>query len=43
MQWQKTSSSSLLKTLDLLQKKSTDELIESRYKRLMSYGQFTER
>jgi acetyl-CoA carboxylase carboxyl transferase subunit alpha len=34
---------SLLKTLDLLQKKSTDELVESRYKRLMSYGQFTER
>jgi acetyl-CoA carboxylase carboxyl transferase subunit alpha len=34
---------SLLKTLDLLQKKTADELIESRYKRLMSYGQFTER
>ena len=35
--------SSLLKTLGLLKKKSPDELIESRYKRLMSYGQFTER
>jgi acetyl-CoA carboxylase carboxyl transferase subunit alpha len=34
---------SLLKTLDLLQKKPVDELVESRYKRLMSYGQFTER
>jgi acetyl-CoA carboxylase carboxyl transferase subunit alpha len=35
--------SSLLKTLGLLKKKSPDELIESRYKRLMSYGQYTER
>ena len=34
--------SSLLKTLGLLKKKSPDELIESRYKRFMSYGQFTE-
>ena len=34
---------SLIKTLGLLKKKSTDELIESRYKRLMSYGQFTDR
>ncbi|MEN8205972.1 MAG: acetyl-CoA carboxylase carboxyl transferase subunit alpha [Pseudomonadota bacterium] len=34
---------SLIKTLGLLKKKSTDELIEGRYKRLMSYGQFTER
>jgi acetyl-CoA carboxylase carboxyl transferase subunit alpha len=34
---------SLRKTLDLLQKKPVDELVESRYKRLMSYGQFTER
>jgi len=34
---------SLLKTLDTLEKKSADELIESRYQRLMSYGQFTER
>ena len=33
---------SLIKTLGLLKKKSTDELIEGRYKRLMSYGQFTE-
>jgi acetyl-CoA carboxylase carboxyl transferase subunit alpha len=35
--------SSLLKTLGLLKKKSPDELIEGRYKRLMSYGQYTER
>ena len=34
--------SSLVKTLGLLKKKSPDELIEGRYKRLMSYGQFTE-
>ena len=34
---------SLLKTLASLQNKSTDELVEARYKRLMSYGQFTER
>jgi len=33
---------SLIKTLGMLKKKSADELIESRYKRLMSYGQFTE-
>ena len=35
--------SSLIKTLGLLKKKSPDELIEGRYKRLMSYGQYTER
>ena len=35
--------SSLIKTLGVLKKKSTDELVESRYKRLMSYGQFTDR
>jgi len=35
--------SSLIKTLGVLKKKSPDELIESRYKRFMSYGQFTER
>jgi acetyl-CoA carboxylase carboxyl transferase subunit alpha len=34
---------SLIKTLDSLKNRSTDELIEARYKRLMSYGQFTER
>ena len=33
---------SLIKTLGMLKKKSADELIDSRYKRLMSYGQFTE-
>jgi acetyl-CoA carboxylase carboxyl transferase subunit alpha len=33
---------SLIKTLGLLKKKSTDELIEGRYKRLMSYGQYAE-
>ena len=33
---------SLVKTLGLLKKKSADELVEGRYKRLMSYGQFTE-
>jgi len=33
---------SLIKTLGMLKNKSADELIESRYKRLMSYGQFTE-
>ena len=33
---------SLVKTLGLLGKKSKDEIIEGRYKRLMSYGQFTE-
>lgn len=35
--------SSLIKTLGMLKKKSPDELIEGRYKRLMSYGQYTER
>ena len=35
--------SSLIKTLGLLKKKSADELVEGRYKRLMSYGQYTER
>ena len=34
---------SLIKTLDSLRNKSTDELVEARYKRLMSYGQFTDR
>jgi acetyl-CoA carboxylase carboxyl transferase subunit alpha len=34
---------SLIKTLDSLKNRSADELIEARYKRLMSYGQFTER
>ena len=34
---------SLIKTLDSLKDRPTDELIEARYKRLMSYGQFTER
>ena len=34
---------SLIKTLDSLKNRPTDELIEARYKRLMSYGQFTER
>ena len=34
---------SLIKTLDSLKDKSTDELVDARYKRLMSYGQFTER
>jgi len=34
---------SLLKTLESLEKKPADELIESRYQRLMSYGQFIER
>jgi len=34
---------SLIKTLDTLEQKPTEELIEARYKRLMSYGQFTER
>jgi acetyl-CoA carboxylase carboxyl transferase subunit alpha len=34
---------SLIKTLDSLRSKSTDELVEARYKRLMSYGQFTDR
>jgi acetyl-CoA carboxylase carboxyl transferase subunit alpha len=35
--------SSLIKTLGMLKKKSPDELIDGRYKRLMSYGQYTER
>jgi len=34
---------SLIKTLDSLKDKSTDELVDARYKRLMSYGKFTER
>ena len=34
---------SLIKTLGVLKKKSGDELIDSRYKRFMSYGQFTDR
>ena len=34
---------SLIKTLGSLKNKSTDELVEARYKRLMSYGQFTDR
>jgi len=34
---------SLIKTLDSLKNKATDELVEARYKRLMSYGKFTER
>ena len=34
---------SLIKTLDSLKNRSADELIDARYKRLMSYGQFTER
>jgi acetyl-CoA carboxylase carboxyl transferase subunit alpha len=33
---------SLLKTHTLLTKKTGDELVEARYKRLMTYGQFTE-
>ena len=38
-----TIKQSLMKTLGVLKKKTTDELIEARYKRLMSYGQFTDR
>ena len=34
---------SLIKTLDSLKNKTADELVEARYKRLMSYGKFTER
>ena len=34
---------SLSKTLGVLKKKSVDDLVEARYKRLMSYGQFTDR
>ena len=37
-----TLKQSLLKNLDALAKKPTDDLIEARYKRLMSYGQFTD-
>ncbi len=37
-----TIKQSLLKNLDALAKKTTDELVEARYKRLMSYGQFTD-
>ena len=33
---------SLLKNIDALAKKPTDELVDARYKRLMSYGQFTD-
>lgn len=33
---------SLIKSLDQLQRKSQDELLESRYQRLMSYGVFSE-
>ena len=33
----------LLESLQKFQKQSPDELIEARYKRLMAYGQFTER
>jgi acetyl-CoA carboxylase carboxyl transferase subunit alpha len=33
----------LLESLQELQKQSPDELVEARYKRLMAYGQFTER
>jgi acetyl-CoA carboxylase carboxyl transferase subunit alpha len=34
---------SLIKTLDSLKNKAADELVEARYKRLMSYGKFTDR
>jgi acetyl-CoA carboxylase carboxyl transferase subunit alpha len=34
---------SLIKTLDSLKNKARDELVDARYKRLMSYGKFTER
>jgi acetyl-CoA carboxylase carboxyl transferase subunit alpha len=37
-----TIKQSLLKNLDALAKKPTDDLVEARYKRLMSYGQFTD-
>ena len=37
-----TLKQSLLKNLDALAKKPADDLIEARYKRLMSYGQFTD-
>ena len=37
-----TLKQSLLKNLDARAKKPTDDLIEARYKRLMSYGQFTD-
>ncbi|MDX2457093.1 MAG: acetyl-CoA carboxylase carboxyl transferase subunit alpha [Gammaproteobacteria bacterium] len=33
----------LMETLEGLQKKSQDELVEARYQRLMAYGQFTDR
>jgi acetyl-CoA carboxylase carboxyl transferase subunit alpha len=33
----------LMETLEELQKKSLDELLETRYQRLMAYGQFTDR
>lgn len=37
-----TIKQSLSKSLDALANKSTDDLVEARYKRLMSYGQFTD-
>jgi len=37
-----TIKQSLLKNIDALAKKPTDELVDARYKRLMSYGQFSE-
>ena len=37
-----TIKQSLSKSVDALASKSTDDLVEGRYKRLMSYGQFTD-
>jgi acetyl-CoA carboxylase carboxyl transferase subunit alpha len=37
-----TIKQSLSKSVDALANKSTDDLVEARYKRLMSYGQFTD-
>jgi acetyl-CoA carboxylase carboxyl transferase subunit alpha len=37
-----TIKQSLSKSLDALANKSPDDLVEARYKRLMSYGQFTD-
>ncbi len=37
-----TIKQSLSKSVDALASKSTDDLVEARYKRLMSYGQFTD-
>ena len=37
-----TIKQSLLKNIDALARKPTDELVDARYKRLMSYGQFSE-